>query len=284
MDDHDQHGDSPPPDPDDQDADFVVGSWAMTPDTTDHEAAQPGPPERHGRAGDQMPEMAELPKWLRQILAAVDVQLREHGEQIAVDAAGLVEHAGRLDAMGQQLADLTAPKEKPKTPHLQRFRYERVEPKVAAAAQNELAAWVPWLVTVYRLEDLIPPCWPRHDALFEELAGLYLSWVGAWSTDNDLSGPLVWHERLDRFRSRPPTWARGVLCHEQACGLDTTDNTQRLDRWLLSNANTHDGTTVDQYRLTRARLVLPAPIPAAPPKADKPNNPTSAGGAAPAHP
>ncbi len=283
MDDHDQHWESPP-EPDDQDADFTFGPWEMTPDATDHDAAQPAPRERHAPAGDQMPESAELPEWLRQILDAVDDRLREHAEQIAVDATGLVEHAGRLDAMGQKLVDLTAPQEKPETPHLQRFRYERVKPEVAAAAQNELAAWVPWLVTVYRLEDLIPPCWPRHDALAEELAGLYLSWIGAWSTDTNLSGPLVWHERLDRFRSRPPIWGRGVLCHEQACGLDTTDNTQRLDRWLSSNGNTHDGMTVDQYRLTRARRVLPAPIPAAPPKAVKTNNPTSAGGTAPAHP
>ena len=273
MDNDDQRWDLPP-EPEDQDPDFEAG-LPNTPEAADDDAAQRTPDGRDAVTSDRnrMPEMAELPPWLRDILDAVDARLREHAEQLSADAAGLTEHTGRLDALVKKIAELTAPADKPKTPHLQRFRYERVEPDVAAAAQNELAAWVPWLVTVYRLEDLIPPCWPRHDALAEELAGLYLSWIGAWSTDADPAGPLVWHERLDRFRGRPPIWGRGVLCHDQSCGLDTTENTQRLNRWLAGNGRTHDGTAVDQYRLTRARRVLPAPIPAAPPKTGKANQP-----------
>lgn len=206
------------------------------------------------------------PAEMEEILDAIDDHLVTHTQ-------GLDRHTQQIAAMTQQLNKLTDMDKngEPKVPHLQRFRFERVEPELAAAAQDELAAWVPWLVTTFGLEDQVPPCWARHDGLSEELAGLYLGWSAAWSTDSDPSGPLVWHERLYRFRDRARAWGHGVSCNETRCGLDVQMIQSRLGRWLTGNQRLHqEGHTADAYRLHRARSVLPAPIPATAPKATTP--------------
>jgi hypothetical protein len=40
----------------------------------------------------------------------------------------------------------------------------------------ELVEWVRWLVGHYEMTAVLPDCWPRHGALVEELAALYVAW------------------------------------------------------------------------------------------------------------
>jgi hypothetical protein len=72
-----------------------------------------------------------------------------------------------------------------------------------------LGRWVGWLVDRYDLSQVIPPCWPNHGAMVEELSALRLAWQAAYeSAGADPGQPLQWHVGLDlllrRFERR---WA-----------------------------------------------------------------------------
>jgi hypothetical protein len=72
----------------------------------------------------------------------------------------------------------------------------------AAKAWDQLHQWVRWLVGEYRLTTLIPPCWPQHPVLREEMAALYLAWDGAWKSSAASDAPAAFLDRLDRARGR----------------------------------------------------------------------------------
>ncbi|UVS80584.1 hypothetical protein [Actinokineospora sp. UTMC 2448] len=72
----------------------------------------------------------------------------------------------------------------------------------ARAAWERLDHWVDWLVATYRLTNVVPACWPQHATVTEELIGLRVAWVGAWSDTSSHEAILSWHERLARTRSR----------------------------------------------------------------------------------
>lgn len=137
-----------------------------------------------------------------------------------------------------------------------RFRYERHPAAAAVAAHTELARWVSWLVATYQLTDAVPPCWDRHDALAEELAGFYVTWQNVWADEGPYDAAVVWHEQLhSAVAARWPMWLRGARCSER-CALDTAFADQAHRRWT-SQAAAGDGA---DYRLTRIRQLKP-PIP-----------------------
>jgi len=137
-----------------------------------------------------------------------------------------------------------------------RFRYERHPAADAAAAHTELTRWVSWLVATYQLTDAVPPCWDRHDALAEELAGFYVTWQNVWADEGPYDAAVVWHEQLhSAVAARWPMWLRGARCSE-SCALDTAFADQAHHRWI-SQATAGGGA---QYRLTRTRQLKP-PIP-----------------------
>jgi len=86
----------------------------------------------------------------------------------------------------------------------------------------DLGNWVSWFVDRYHLADVVPPCWPRHPALVDELIAL-------WYYHQDVTRPLVsdpagppddagvpasayweWHEA--RWR-----WTQGALWTASGC-------------------------------------------------------------------
>jgi hypothetical protein len=72
-----------------------------------------------------------------------------------------------------------------------------------------LGRWVGWLVDRYDVGQVIPPCWPNHGAMIEELSALRLAWQAAYENARaDPGQPLQWHVGLDlllrRFERR---WA-----------------------------------------------------------------------------
>ena len=80
----------------------------------------------------------------------------------------------------------------------------------------DLGNWVSWFVDRYHLADVVPPCWPRHPALVDELIALwYYHQEVTRPLVSDLAGPpddavvpasayWEWHEA--RWR-----WAQGAL-------------------------------------------------------------------------
>ncbi len=169
------------------------------------------------------------------------------------------------------VADLAKNQDDPKGLRLQRFRFERAErPEQAAAAQRELALWVPWLVDTYNLYDYVFPCWARHDGVAEELAGIYLAWLGAWGTDSRDNSVVVWHEELARLKTRLSDWRGGVNCM-QRCALDERLQQQRNQSWRQQV-----GPQDEAYRLERTRRIMPAPKPPNPEKGAATKKPAAA--------
>jgi len=52
----------------------------------------------------------------------------------------------------------------------------------------------------------IPPCWPEHGALLEELSALRTAWVTAFAEDSRGDAPLHWHAEFAAARQRLTEW------------------------------------------------------------------------------
>ena len=67
---------------------------------------------------------------------------------------------------------------------------------------NDLKTWTFWMVRTFRQERRIPPCWPQHPAIVEELMALWLFWQACWLPGDDPSRPAGWLQQLDLSLSR----------------------------------------------------------------------------------
>lgn len=185
----------------------------------------------------------------------VDVTVDEVIAHLARVVAGVVDDN---KAMAERLEDLEH--NDPRIGRHGRLRVERLDEQPAIDVHAELVRWVSWMVTVYRMQDVIPACWQRHDAIVEELAAFYATWLAIWDDDGRYDGGISWHEQLHRARDRLTRWDQGTICGK-TCRLDVGLNDRTAQQW------TDDGdrpTTEDPgYRLHRARAVVPAPLPPA---------------------
>ncbi|MFG1928932.1 hypothetical protein [Cryptosporangium sp. NPDC048952] len=109
-------------------------------------------------------------------------------------------------------------------------------------AWAELVDWVVWLHDRYELsvEERLPPCWPQHPGLVEELAALKLWRTDIYSADG--GGQAIgqaaryWHGELRQMLTTAVTvYAAGCrAAHRGAQPLDTVDARLR-DRWLAAD-------------------------------------------------
>lgn len=74
--------------------------------------------------------------------------------------------------------------------------------RATAEDWHRLADWVDALNADYSLESsvLVPPCWPAHPGVVEELAGMWRAWFAAQRADEDAAGDgsaelAAWHDR-----------------------------------------------------------------------------------------
>lgn len=90
-------------------------------------------------------------------------------------------------------------------------RWRDMPDEDAAAAWDELRAFVEWIVTRYELTDnIIPPCWYRHGPLVEELSALRAAWDASFVVETDGGlGPIGWHERFALAQQRFKEHYRG---------------------------------------------------------------------------
>jgi hypothetical protein len=79
---------------------------------------------------------------------------------------------------------------------------EGAQLKKVLGAWQRLDKWVSWLVATYKLTSVIPPCWPEHPGLREELIGLRVGWAGAWTPGSSHEAIVIWHEKLFHARAR----------------------------------------------------------------------------------
>lgn len=67
----------------------------------------------------------------------------------------------------------------------------------------DLTTWLDWLIPTYLIDHrTIPPCWPKHLGLVEELSALKTAWHTAYAVLAPGSAPMDWHTRLDACRQR----------------------------------------------------------------------------------
>lgn len=83
---------------------------------------------------------------------------------------------------------------------------------------RDLVAWVDWLRGTYDVIDerSIPPCWPAHRGLANELAALHRSWIAAQKSDHDEKDHqalMHWHDRW-----LAPAMARVRMYGTRQCG------------------------------------------------------------------
>ena len=78
-------------------------------------------------------------------------------------------------------------------------------------AWDQLREWTTWLISRYRLvlEDRIPPCWPEHPELIEELWALRAWRIEAYSPEGNGQSAVYWHQALVTFLGHVSAWWAG---------------------------------------------------------------------------
>ncbi len=78
---------------------------------------------------------------------------------------------------------------------------------------ERLTDWVTWTIHRYRLDHkVIPPCWPEHGALTEELSALRTFWEACYLEDAAPSDPLAFHRDLTLALRRLRDWSSLLGC------------------------------------------------------------------------
>jgi hypothetical protein len=78
---------------------------------------------------------------------------------------------------------------------------------------DALDDWVRWVIDRYALDHrTVPPCWPRHGALLEELSALRTAWLTAYAVTSSGDGPLEWHAHFAAARQRLTDWVSRTGC------------------------------------------------------------------------
>jgi hypothetical protein len=78
---------------------------------------------------------------------------------------------------------------------------------------DALADWSRWLVDRYALDHrTVPPCWPQHGSLLEELSALRTAWLTAFAVTSTGDAPLEWHAHFAAARQRLAEWVSRTGC------------------------------------------------------------------------
>lgn len=76
-----------------------------------------------------------------------------------------------------------------------------------------LKDWTLQLTRRYALDHrVVPPCWPEHGALLEELSALRTGWLTTYSAMSTGDAPLRWHAEFATARLRLANWVARTGC------------------------------------------------------------------------
>lgn len=171
-------------------------------------------------------ELAELRAALTGRVDATDTQV----SQLQASVTELAEHVAELQHAGDE--EGPAPPVAP--------CWIDLDPDQTAAAWRELAGWVDNVLAVRypHTVQAVPPCWPAHPAVVEELSWLHQAWAAAFRhPDRRLRQAADFHDRdlpgvLARVREQT-TDCRGlagvVLTHQRPESRTETTDPKHLD-------------------------------------------------------
>lgn len=91
-------------------------------------------------------------------------------------------------------------------------RWDQLDRAAASMTWVWLITWVARLTDRYQLAEELPPCWPQHPPLVEELTALCSAWHTAYHAGADPDAPLRWHEAFSRARLRLRDWDEHTRC------------------------------------------------------------------------
>ena len=110
--------------------------------------------------------------------------------------------ATTLETIGGEIAELKANLDQLLAQERELVKPRRWAARATPKEWNELIDWVDELNSDYSLlsDYTIPPCWPAHAGVVEELAGLWRSWIHAVINDarakkHGSSELTAWHDR-----------------------------------------------------------------------------------------
>jgi hypothetical protein len=123
-------------------------------------------------------------------------------------------------------------------------------------AWEELRGWTAWLISRYRLvlEDRIPPCWPEHPELIEELWALRAWRAEAYGPEGNGQSAVYWHQALITFLGHVSAWWAGG-CRAGHTDPDTEIFPFQTDVWASADPLTGVPTSM---RPTASILTNPA--------------------------
>lgn len=140
--------------------------------------------------------LAELTSLMNDVKTYADARYDAMGDQLA-------ELAARLDELTPAGGGEQAPDQEGGGDDLDPAKFQPWTARATAQDWYELVNWVDWMQQAYSLAgqtmDPVPPCWPAHQNVVEELAALHSSWKAAMVDDVDGQGAsdaaLYWHDR-----------------------------------------------------------------------------------------
>ncbi|GAA4259806.1 hypothetical protein GCM10022255_085930 [Dactylosporangium darangshiense] len=86
------------------------------------------------------------------------------------------------------------------------LRWAELDRPGATALWLWLIDWVGWASRRFGLAADLPPCWPAHPPMVEELTALAAAWHAAYDPRAHPESPLRWLENFARARQRLRGW------------------------------------------------------------------------------
>ncbi len=96
-------------------------------------------------------------------------------------------------------------------------RWRDLDPETATEELERLTEWVTWASGRYNLDHkVIPPCWPAHGAVVEELSALRTLWESCYQVDSGPTEPIAFHRDLTLAVRRLRDWTSLLGCTRTA--------------------------------------------------------------------
>jgi hypothetical protein len=91
--------------------------------------------------------------------------------------------------------------------------WKDLTPEAEEVELERLQEWVTWLVDRYCIDHkAIPPCWPQHGALTEELSAIRTLWEVCYLGDAAPADPATFHRELESTLRRLRDWSSRRGC------------------------------------------------------------------------